>query len=93
MPKIKKVKLKRHKIDRVRNLGKSLDNSSGPILDRVLEEVSKLPQFELYPERKTFWDSLTKDHIRDLVNCLCKKYSQLYVECKGKYKETLTLFS
>ncbi len=55
MPKTKKTKLKRHKIDTIRDLGKSLDKStqsSTHVFSTVLEEVAKLPQFELYIRRE-----------------------------------------
>ncbi len=91
MPKTKKpkeTKLKRHKIDGSREkpgqehteLNTCIFSTGTCIFSTVLEEVAKLdPQFELYPERKTFWDCLTTDHaaaIKEFVDCLCKKYSQ-----------------
>ncbi len=51
----------------------------------IMEEVAKLPQFELYIRRKTFWDCLTTDHaaeIKEFVDCLCKKYSQKKIKIK-----------
>ena len=85
----KKSKLKRHKRGTITKLGKRLDaRSSSEVHSTVLQYVGKLPQLELYPERKTFWSILTSEHkelLQDLVDCLCHKYSQLFLECKGKY--------
>ena len=57
----------------------------------VIREVSWLPQLDLYQERKTFWDSVAREHkdkIQDFIDCLSKKYSELYSDCKGKHAYT-----
>ena len=79
MPKSKKSKLKRHRRSVVKELSKKLEVVSITAAE-VIREVSRLPQLDLYQERKTFWDSVAREHknkIQDFIDCLSKKYSAL----------------
>ncbi len=86
MPKTKKTKPRKHKRSTVQEPGKKLSGASSPgATADLFQEISKLPQFELYPERKLFWDNVTHNGLDHLRHCLCTKYSELYKNCKGKY--------
>ena len=68
-------------------LATSTVNSETDLTESVLKEVTKLPQLDLYPERKTFLEIVQEEceaELGNLVSSLCQKYSTLYGLCHGK---------
>lgn len=57
------------------------------LAESVLKEVALLPELELFPERKKFFQTVEdscKVKYSKLVSSLCQKYSDLYTSCQGK---------
>ncbi len=57
------------------------------LVRKVTEELEKLPQLEMYPERKQVFHIISEeqnDGLVKLVDCLCNQYKQLYIKCRGK---------
>ena len=50
---------------------------------KLTEEVEKLPQLEMYPERKQVFNIISKeqdDGLVKLADCLCNQYKQFYIK-------------
>ena len=68
-------------------LATSTVSSETDLTESVLKEVTKLPQLDLYSERKKFLEIVQEQcgaELGNLVSSLCQKYSTLYGLCHGK---------
>ena len=59
----------------------------GGLSAKILCEVDKLPQLELYPNRRRFLEIVQTEcmsEFENLINNLCQKYSDMLLTCHGK---------
>ncbi len=85
MPKIKSVKRRKVKAT-ITKISKEILNRDYQDLSKyVLEQVSSLPQLDLFPERRILLDVIKSEKRETFVRLVegCY-YSQLYSACKGK---------
>ena len=65
----------------------TVSSATEDLTEFVLDKVAKLPELDLYSERKKFLE-IVQDQCRgelgNLVSSLCQKYSTLYESCHGK---------
>lgn len=65
----------------------TVSSGTEDLTESVLKKVTKLPELDLYSERKKFLEIVQeqcREELGNLVSSLCHKYSTLYGLCHGK---------